>query len=269
MNTFRGRIGYFFLRATSAHMCEWDPVNRAIVFTMGKVGSTAVNQALKRARIPSDHIHTLTERQINAGLAKAKKNKIVPAKHLGTSHKLIQDMKNPEFEPIYITLIRDPVATNLSAFFTNRKEYELSLEDSELNAESAFNTFLACYPHDTPVTWLNRQFFGELGIDLLSQDFCTEKRYAFYPDLKTIVFRTDCPDSIKGEVLSVVFDREVKVQRSNISDDKVYSGLYKRVRRNAKFSSEYLDRMYESQFAKHFWSDSERNEMRERWCTRP
>jgi hypothetical protein len=96
-----------------------------IVYQMGKVGSSAILKSLQSLNLskPIFHVHYLTHDAIDGIERKyANLSKPIP-KHICTSRILLNDIKksvdgiNKKLK--IVTLVREPVARNISAFFQN------------------------------------------------------------------------------------------------------------------------------------------------------
>jgi hypothetical protein len=169
---------------------------------------------------------------------------------------------------LFISLVRDPVARNLSAFFENFNHYNRSRGYSlSTETQLIFDNFVECYQHDFPISWFDREYRDELGIDMFEFTFDKERRYAYYPSINTLLFRVDCPDATKTDVLSRVLGVKIELLTKNVAKNKAYREVYRGVRDHASFSSDLLDRLYDSRFAKHFWTKEELGKLRDTWSS--
>ena len=88
-----------------------------IIYQMGKVGSSSIYNSVNRY-FKTYHIHYLNEKIISQIYQKSKdKNQSVPL-HLETSTEVLNLLKSEKKIKI-ISLIREPISRNLSAFFEN------------------------------------------------------------------------------------------------------------------------------------------------------
>lgn len=58
---------------------------------------------------------------------------------------------------------------------------------------------------------------------------------------------------------------DFELAQSNVSERKTYSGLYQRFLKEVRIPGSYIDRMYESKMAMHFYSRDELESFRSRW----
>ena len=236
---------------------------KPVVYQMGKVASTSTSKAIKSAGLPCYHIHTLDRQRIIDHAKYHLDSDRSPPKHLLTAMSKRNSLFLKTHECVYITLVRDPVARNLSAFFQNLDRIT-EKERAETDPRKMLETFLRAYEHSEPIEWFDREFKDQLGFDIFSSPFNIEKKYAYLDDFNTIIFRTDCPDKVKSRVLSEVLKRDVVVGQENVSAKKAYSQIYKAMQ-NISFPSEYLESMYSTKFSRHFWSPAELNDFRRFW----
>ena len=109
-----------------------------IIYQMGKVGSTSVTKAL-RALSPNYSVygvHTLRPDNVEQAIANYRKNysvrRLVP-EHLLASRLLVRDLAKgqPRGRWKVITIIRDPIARNISSFFQDIELRHPSFQFSE------------------------------------------------------------------------------------------------------------------------------------------
>lgn len=229
-----------------------------VVYTMGKVASTSIFLAIKRAGLPCHDIHTLNDASLKSLAKQYLERGEFPPLHVCVSMAWKTREIIRKSQCIYISLVREPVARNISAFFHNRHLSIRGLEGSGRdNAREVFNHFMKNYPHSLPTKWFEKEFAKHLGIDVYSIEFDCDRKFAISHDNNVVLFRVDAPDRVKSSILSDVLGREISVGRDNDSDSKAYQSLYSRVREVARFTPEFLDGAYETRFARHFWTDEE------------
>jgi hypothetical protein len=83
-----------------------------------------------------------------------------------------------------------------------------------------------------------------------------------------LVLRCELSDEVKaGAIADFLNLEEFTIVRSNRTSDKPYAYQYDEFRRRIRLPATLLDELYESKFAKHFYSDEERRQWRTRWLT--
>ena len=96
-----------------------------LIYQMGKVGSSSIYMSLKEI-MPTFHVHYLrkdlmdkiNKNQINRGFA--------PPEHLVTSKMVLKKYIKKDKPLNIISLVRDPIARNMSAFFENLDNFILN-----------------------------------------------------------------------------------------------------------------------------------------------
>ena len=179
-----------------------------LVYQMGKVGSSSIRNSLLRSRAKQTHLVLMSHEfypvrrrridtlKIDSEDRNAVEREITHAKQsyrgltarqragLLIREKLYSEMiyKNviATRQPVkIITLVREPVANNISMFFEVFGEYAddgrsvLDYESGEL-----VQIFLNRYIHSRPLTWLDAEFKTTLGIDVYSCSFPIEAGYS-------------------------------------------------------------------------------------------
>ena len=223
-----------------------------LVYQMGKVGSTSVGRSLA-ATHPGISVNT---HDFFAG-------------HNNRMVRRLYRAVTEEGVPLdVVTLIREPVGRNISAFFEN---YELdtgvSFQKSDFTAAQLRELFLANYRHDRPLEWFENHIERNFGIDVYASPF-PEKGYATYErgPVRLLVVRAEIPDAVKEEAIREFVDLQAfQLVRANVGDEKIYADQYKAFKREVRLPAEYLDRMCTSRYFTHFYSQDVIEEVRRRW----
>jgi hypothetical protein len=237
-----------------------------VVYTMGKVASSSISAAILRAGLPCHDIHTLNPEGLRQTAQDWLERGEFPPPHVCVSMAHRDRLFVKTQRCLYITLVRDPIARNLSAFFQNLA-LDVDFRD-EAKALPLFRRFMETYTHNQPVSWFNREFRDQLGIDVFERPFDPATGHVHIRGKNTVIFRVDCDDAVKGAVLSDLLGCRIEIGRENDGDTKEYRERYEAVKSLAVFPKEFTDRIYDSRFARHFWTDAERDRFRARW-TRP
>jgi len=258
-----------------------------LIHTMGKVGSTTVSASLKALGIRrtmtmyqphflTDEGRAFAERLATEGvggwprLVKKERAGFLRNRQL---YGEIQRMKAAGERVRVITMVRDPIATNVSGLFHNHvwwpAELKANCAQSPAGCLAALQRyFLDHYPHDVPDTWFDMEVRPLYGIDVYAQPFDRERGYAIYRSdfadvllLKLEKLNDAAPDAFRD---FMGLDDFALVE-SNTAEDKSYADLYKAFRRELALPEAYLDRVYASRFARHFYTDAELAAFRGKW----
>jgi len=233
-----------------------------VVYTMGKVASSSVSTAILAAGLACHDIHTLNPGVLRQTAQDWLARGEFPPPHVCVSMAHRDRVFVKPQRCLYISLVREPIGRNLSAFFQNLHLNEFR---DEAEAQALFRRFLDTYPHLQPLTWFDREFGAQLGIDIFDRPFDRQAGYVHLRGRNTVIFRIDCPDEVKSRVLSDILGRRIDVGRENDGSDKDYRERYEAVKSLAVFPRGFTDMMYDSKFARHFWSEDERAAFRARW----
>jgi len=236
-----------------------------IVYTMGKVASSAISRAIRSTGQVVHDIHTLNDEHLRREAMKALEAGRFPNPHICVSMAWKErEIVTPQ-RAVYISLVRDPIGRNISAYFQNRSEEFAEASTHPDGAERLVQGFLDGYNHQFPINWFDREFKRYLGLDVFNFRFRKDVRYQLSHHERIVIFRVDATDEIKSRVLSRVLGYKVSVDRVNDSANKSHREMYDAVKRLARFRSDVLDPIYDSPFARHFWTPDEIEDMRSRW----
>lgn len=265
-----------------------------IVFQMGKVGSTGLVSSLQAAalKMPVLQVHALTQQGINAleklyfgdKLSIFQESLLPETKHLLLSHYLRKALhsKCDEYEWKLITLVRDPVARNVSEFFysvdTNKhKPYLPDFYDrhaaNTITTEELIRRFQDVFHVDSPefqlpLRWFDRELAAVTGIDVYASQFPKEKGYVrhraggFDVLLLKLEHLGRCSRKAIKEFLGLP---DFHLLEANLASRKRYYPVYKDFIQSISLPDSYLSRADCSKYARHFYSDEEIESFRKKW----
>jgi hypothetical protein len=245
-----------------------DP-DAIIIHQMGKVGSSTIYETLRR-NLPERrvyHTHFLNRSRLTAFVASDPIGE--EHYHVACSRFLLEHLDHYERVRI-ITLVREPIARNVSAFFENRFKFfkDKDLQQWERNLSDLKERFLRNYPHDIPLIWLDEEIRDAFGLDVYSQPFPIEEGGAVFNSqrIQLLIMRQDELNRVGAKFLSSFLGHEIPaLESANIGERKGYSKLYKSFLSKLHFPEQYVEKMYDSKYAQHFFSTGEIAELRQRW----
>jgi hypothetical protein len=172
--------------------------------------------------------------------------------------------------------VRDPVARNISAFFESIAEFIPDFRPESPSGvprvEELIATFLDRYDHDTPLLWFDHQMKPVFGIDVFARAFPKERGYGVYegPNASLLVIKLEkVKECVEGAMRDFLGLEEFVLRSANVADHKGYGAVYRMFLDAIELPSAYLDRMYESQLARHFYTEEEIGAFRRRWLKLP
>lgn len=223
-----------------------------IVFQMGKVGSTSIYRSLRK------HYEGVV---LNI-------------------HRFFPGHHNPQVRRLYhltvsngrplkvISLTREPIGRNVSAFFQNfEKDTGVPYAKANFSIEELKEIFLSNYEHELPLKWFDKNILANFGIDVFAAPFPGNGISTYSNNnIELLVMRVEIPDHEKIKAIAgfLGLDR-FPLQNTNIGEEKDYSKTYIEFKRKVKFSSDYIQKMTRSKYFNHFYSKEAINEARKKW----
>lgn len=269
------RFGYAYLQATrNAISSAADPESKPIlVFQMGKVGSVSVASSLSKCGLPTSlfHVHWLNNLE--------KKESEVLRVFANTEHMLqhIQEAKSlryaidnfpSEFKWNVITMVRDPVARNISAFFQAAPDLIPNFREAYDRGEITFDILYEYFKQNIDSgNWFNDQFRPVFNIDLLDIPFPIEQGYEIYqaPKAKILLMRLeDMNRVIKQAMENFLGIENFILIDKNKGEEKYYGDLYK-IFQTYPLPRDYVDAMYSKTWVRHFYSAKEIEAYKKYW----
>lgn len=234
--------------ATFAKRChELPPV---FIYQMGKVASSSVRYSLERSY----------------------QGPVVHGHYFGPQHRkwevgyLYRAWQEQPFPMKVVSLIREPVARNISAFFENFQRFtRYRFQDNPYSAEELQLFFLTRYPHNLPLLWLENELRRSFGLDAYQQPFPAEGYLQLRQGpIDGLLLKHDLADEGKMELLkNFVPLKELEWHNQNEGQEKPYAQLYREFKA-LPLPDWYLDQMYNSRYAQHFYGP-EIAALREKW----
>lgn len=172
-----------------------------------------------------------------------------------------------------VSLVRDPVATNVSGFFHNWAWWPKDLAEAcEARAPgwrgALRRHFLRGYPHELPATWFDMEMLPVFGIDIYAEPFPREAGWKIYrgEGADLLMMKAERLGACAGEALGQFLGISAAgLTAFNSGADKPYAGLYAEFLEDPGLPDEYLDRAYGARHARHFYGDEEIAGFRRRW----
>jgi len=252
---------------------------------MGKVGSKTVELSLKKAyealgiQAPIYHTHILNGFKQGRQDALQEQNRQNPANRLASLaygesiRKLIDE--NPAQHWNIVSLVRDPIARNVSVFFESLPDHIPDWREryaqGTLTTYEIKSLFLhSSSAYESPDNWFDSQIktIPAFGIDVYATTFPCEIGYKIYPgaaQASLLLIRLEnlkeCAERAVQEFLGL---KNFSLYNTNIADEKEYATLYGRFT-ELPLPVEYVERMYKSQSVRHFYSDVELDRFTKRW----
>ena len=268
--------------ALRLRLAEWRGEASTIVYQMGKVGSSTVVASLRASGLQRRiyHIHSLTGEGFDSG--KHMYARMFPGQpvdlrrmgHLLVSEQLQKRIANGRRAPKWkvVTLVRDPVARNISDFFQVidywLPRFEQRLGAGEFSVDDLIATFMREYHHDEPLNWFDIELKQVLGVDVFASEFPKSEGFKIYQRdrVEVLVLKLEqlntCAAAAFGDFLGL---DNVNIVGANAARDKNYHLVYKQFKSGLKLPNEYLEQMYTSKYTQQFYSADEIQQFYNTW----
>ena len=261
---------------------------KLLVYQMGKVGSTSMLRTLEQALIGEVdvfHVHTLDPKHIaevgetyQEMWPKSSPENIWNAEYL--RNRISRYIASKQWSIVALT--REPIARNISHFFQSFYiesvsggglqikspffGFELFVQDN--NPEQLIQLFFERYDHQRPLEYFDIEFKKYLNIDIYQSSFEQEQGWAIVEQegIKLLLLKLEVLDSaIRPALLEFLGIDSFEIVKENVGEDKVYQQLYKNFIDFFSAPSSYLKNMYDSKYAKHFYTEQELEEFWRKW----
>lgn len=173
-----------------------------------------------------------------------------------------------------ISLVRDPIARNISAFFAP----SVNPLHGRLQAYAEYDPrllreFLEVFPeeqHEWPLVWFDEIFKPATGIDVYATPFPKQKGYGIYEgaEYRALVIRTEDLSKKLAKALVEFLDLpdDAAIAVEHRAHGQYYTGLYTDFLAKVTIPESYIERMYGSKYANHFYSKAALKHFAERWA---
>lgn len=230
-----------------------DWTKTILIYQPGKVASTTIYHELKRVHPgPVIHMHTLNDDQNIDDVKRA----------FSRLHEL-QALPRVKI----ITLIREPIGRNLSAFFQNLKKFnQIKFDGVPFSTEELWDLYMRSEKASFILNWFDLELFENFGIDAFGTPFpdCGFVRLE-NDKAEVLIMKHTLHDEEKSQLVSEftgINNFTIGYQK-NISSQKWYAPDLDRAKKNG-FPNWYVRKMLESKYAQHFYKKDLVN-LSQRW----
>jgi len=244
-----------------------------LLYQMGKVGSKSIVATLSPALpgFPVIHVHALNPTNFGPLREMVWEKDSVFLRH--ARNRLLSRCLDVSFledrDWKLITLVREPLARNLSKFFYMIGSYVPSIDNRrELSKEDIprlRDIFMHQFPdHTEPARWFEEELRAVFGYDIMDYPFDPTIGYATYGPI--LILRTEDLDRVGATALADFLDTDIKgIKRTNTSRDQGYNDLYSHFKRVVKFPYDFLTYIYDNEYTRHFYTQPEIDNLIRRW----
>lgn len=246
-----------------------------LIHSQGKTGSTAMYEAMATSPL-ADNAVTLQTHVIRAAdnpREKADRKGLAPRRTFYTTEMLYKVLSAPGFDGKRVTVVsavRDPIERMISDFFQNLERYtpdrrypamgQYSAADYAKWFETEFDIFRSS-------DWFEEQFRDLFSLDLYATTFDQEKGFQIVRSDEVVggIIRYDRIKDAASAYFLELLGADIELHRSNDSSAKVYADVYEDFKQRVRFDREALERLYEQEYVRHFYTGPERAAAVDRW----
>lgn len=266
-------------------------VTPVLLYQMGKVGSKTIRLSLREYGFkgPIYHSHLLTEDRIRETEEQRKKYFRTDRHGYLTRpwmNRFLRDSVDGKYGSHrwkLITLTREPISRNISAFFENcvitpledgegyrivSDYYDLDITISDKDYEKLMNAFMEKLNHDSPLDFFDKEIKAVLGVDIYAEQFDKEKGYEIFEkdNYDVLVIKLEKLKECASEAFKEFMGLDgFTLVDTNVGSEKDYAALYKDFRVNAIIPQSYVDHLYNSKYMNAFYTEEEKSKFLERW----
>lgn len=223
------------------------------VYQMGKVASSSVNFSLN---------------QVYPGV-------VIHAHSFGPDHREWRNRRLfertiLEGNPLdIISLTREPIGRNISAFFENfERDTRNRYADHEFSMTQLLDLFLKNYDHEIPLVWFDKNIKDNFDIDVYASPFPDDGVETYRKgNVRLLVMRSEIEDSLKISAIRDFLNLpEFDLHQRNVASQKEYADEYRQFVKSVKLPSDYVTRMVNSKYFNHFYGSDLAQTVKQRWA---
>ena len=128
--------------------------------------------------------------------------------------------------------------------------------------------FIKNFIHDDPLVWFDVELKQFTNIDVFEETFPHDKGYKIFEneDFIILVIRLESLNKSISEAMNFFLGiKDFNLINENISSEKEYAELYNKVKKKIKLPEAYIEKMYSSKMAQHFYTSSEIEVFKKKW----
>ncbi|MDF1823583.1 MAG: putative capsular polysaccharide synthesis family protein [Verrucomicrobiales bacterium] len=242
-----------------------------LVYQMGKVGSSTVTYSLRRNGIECEHIHRILPSNISRVRDEHIERGVSP-KDERVGEALWDRLATTTEQVRIITMVREPISRNISAYFQNLKDFFHEGQVQDVKLSRAIDTFLSDYAHDVPLNWFDEEFKAVTGVDVYEHSFDPATGWTRIQEgrIDLLLMRVELDDEQKTKAVSeFVGLPSLRLENENVGSEKDYAKLYQSFKGAITLPDQYKVDMLESKYAKHFYNAEELLSAAEKWRSVP
>jgi hypothetical protein len=243
---------------------------KILLYEMGGMAAAAFKSSLQKSGHGLDltHVHVLNHlfiRELNAARRAVGWSTMIPPNQTRGYWRRLQ----AEGPLKVIALVDDPVAINLAAYFQNLDlAFQMQAACTHLSMDAIIQGFFERHQHTFPLAWFSKEVHQTLGIDVYARPFPHKDKAVRLEGggHELLVLRKDLDDAEKGKLLDDFLGiTGLDIQHAHAENERHHPDLYQDFVAALKLPQTYLSQMYDSKYARHFYTEAEIHQLREKW----
>lgn len=243
---------------------------RYVVHTIGKVASSTIYEAIKSiAGNHCYHTHFLQKDKIQQVSKKLQNVGKTVDGHIADSLEVLNLLSdNTQMRKLrVVSLVRDPLARNVSAFFENLELYGLDPKNLP-DAPSLIATFLERSHLNTMDEWFETQF--SQVFDLKKRDIAFSKKAGCglfqRHGVDFMILKAELENWRKERMLQAWLNTEdISLKDANVTANKSVSNHYTAFKKELSRHFDKVCSLYDSPWFNHFYSQEESRQFKAYW----
>lgn len=249
-----------------------------LVHQMGRAASMTLTNTIKSLNLPQPVCHT---HWLNTQSVKERVDRVNAWKNNGAGplNVRVAELLSPEIdnrlserEWKIISIVREPVARNVSAFFLDIERFFTNFferyQNNEISLQEMTDVFINEFPHDMPLDWFDVEMKAPFNIDVFERDYDEKKGYMIieHDNVSLLVIKLEKLNTCFKPAFLEFFGQEPEtLVNTHVTNEDKSFGMYKEFLRDVELPESYLDRMYDCEYVRHFFSEDEVKNFRKKW----
>ncbi|MEN8219180.1 MAG: putative capsular polysaccharide synthesis family protein [Pseudomonadota bacterium] len=239
-----------------------------LIYQMGQVGSSTVYRTLREAKLPNPiyKVHFLSQDLHEHRKKHEKAGFIPPPYHFFIAEALQKFLsREPQVSCKIISLVRDPIAIEISGLFQNSFFVKNSLRTptGSICPQKASRYLERKFKKVDKFQYINEWFDRELksvfGIDVFATPFPVDKGYAIYEktNIELLIIRLEALSDKGPRVLSkfIGLDKPLQLKQANRRKNTDDAEIYHKVLKSLCLEPSLCQQLYSSRYVQHFYDE--------------
>ncbi len=246
------------------------------VYQMGKVGSETIIKSLNQLNLPNSiyHVHVMYSKNLENSFNHLKEKNLPLTLQLKQSKELRKHLDSQERPHLkIITVVREPISQQISAFFQNLERLYSHLLDPDGNCrEDKIKGHLKKIilgGNLQALQWFDRELKYALDLDVYEYEFNQVTGYQILKknNINVLILRLESSDVWSQAIVKFLkLPNDLNILSSNIGSNKKSGKVYKKLIQEIKFTKSDIQKIYSSKYCKHFYPPYMIEQFINKWC---